>query len=54
MNGNRYFLDTNAIIQLLQGNEELIKLLTHADYIAVSIISKIEFLSFTKLFSNDM
>ncbi|APC91091.1 MULTISPECIES: type II toxin-antitoxin system VapC family toxin [Francisella] len=53
MSGNRYFLDTNAIIQLLQGNEDLIKLLTHADYIAVSIISKIEFLSFTKLSSND-
>jgi len=53
MSGNRYLLDTNAIIQLLKGNEQLITVLNQAEFIAVSIISRLEFLSFSGLSEND-
>lgn len=48
MSGNRYVLDTNAIVALLQGNSQLIQLLQNADWIGVSVISQIEFLAFSK------
>jgi len=44
MRGERYLLDTNAIIALLQGNQQLIQLLQDAEWIGISIISQIEFL----------
>jgi len=47
MSGERYLLDTNAIVALLQGNSQLIQLLQNADPIGISVISKIEFLAFT-------
>ncbi|WP_225226050.1 hypothetical protein [Komarekiella delphini-convector] len=50
MNGNRYVLDTNAIVSLLQGSSQLIQLLQDADWIGVSVISQIEFLAFSGLF----
>ncbi len=31
MSGNRYVLDTNAIVALLQGNIQLVELLKDAD-----------------------
>jgi len=34
-----FLLDTNAIVQLLKGNEQLITVLSQADFIAVSVIS---------------
>ncbi len=46
-------LDTNAIIALLQGNDFLKKELEKAEYICVSFISVIEFLSFPSLSSHD-
>ncbi len=46
MNGKRYLLDTNAIIALLNGHEELGNLLASADFVAISVISRLEFLSF--------
>lgn len=49
MSGNRYLLDTNAIVALLQGNSQLILLLQNADWIGVSVISQIEFLAFSGL-----
>lgn len=49
MRGERYLLDTNAIIALLQGNEQLIELLQDAEWIGISIISQIEFLVFPAL-----
>jgi len=49
MSGERYLLDTNAIVALLQGNSQLIQLLQNADWIGISVISKIEFLAFTGL-----
>lgn len=49
MSGNRYVLDTNAIVALLQGNIQLVELLKDADWIGVSVISQIEFLVFPGL-----
>jgi len=53
MLGKRLLLDTNAIIQLLAGNEELIALVATADFIATSIICELEFLSFQGLSGED-
>ncbi len=53
MNGNRYVLDTNAIVSLLQGSSQLIQLLQYADWIGVSVISQIEFLAFSGLSQED-
>lgn len=49
MSGNRYLLDTNAIVALLQGTARLIQLLQNADWIGISVISQIEFLAFSGL-----
>lgn len=53
MNGRRYFLDTNVIVQLLSGNPSIMELLSDAEYIATSIICEIEFFSFTNLTEDD-
>ena len=53
MNG-RYFLDTNTIIQLLKGNQNLIEILHEAKFIACSVIYKLEYLSFPNLSQNDI
>jgi tRNA(fMet)-specific endonuclease VapC len=53
MSGNRYVLDTNAIVALLQGNLQLVELLKDADWLGVSIISQIEFLVFPGLTKDD-
>ena len=49
MNGKRYLLDTNAVIQLLAGNLSLIKMVEDSDFLAISVISKLEFLSYPDL-----
>ena len=49
MNGKRYLLDTNAVIQLLAGNLSLIKMVEGSDFLAISVISKLEFLSYPDL-----
>jgi len=49
MPGERYLLDTNAIIALLQGNQQLIEFLQDAEWIGISIISQVEFLVFPGL-----
>ena len=49
MNGKRYILDTNAVIQLLAGNPSLIKMVEDSDFLAISVISKLEFLSYPDL-----
>jgi tRNA(fMet)-specific endonuclease VapC len=54
MNGNRYLLDTNAIIALFQGNQQLIQLLQNAEWIGISIISQLEFLAFSELNEADI
>lgn len=54
MNGNGYLLDTNAIIQFLKCNAELVSLLADADFIATSIISELEYFSFPRLGEEDL
>ena len=54
MNGSRYLLDTNSIIQLLKGNHELIAMVSHAEFLAVSIIAELEYYSFPDLSEHDV
>ena len=54
MSGNRYLLDTNAIIALLQKDSNLVKLLQNANWVGVSVISQIEFLAFSGLSEADL
>lgn len=49
MNGRRYLLDTNAVIQLLAGNPFLRKMVEDSDFLSISVISKLEFLSYPDL-----
>jgi len=53
MNGKRFILDTNAIISLLKGNLNLLNILEDADWIGISVISKIEFRAFKGLSDAD-
>ena len=53
MNGNRYLLDTNAVIALLQGDKKIIEILKPAVWIGISIITQLEFLVFPDLSSQD-
>ncbi len=53
MSGRRFLLDTNAIIQLLKGNVELLSILAEAEFVATSIIAEMEFFSFTNLSEED-
>ena len=54
MNGDRYLLDTNAIIQLIDGNVEIEKALNRADFVAMSVISEFEYLSYDGLSEKDI
>jgi predicted nucleic acid-binding protein len=47
MSGKRCLLDTNAIVQLLSGNNEILELLAGAEFVATSVICELEFLSFS-------
>ncbi len=49
MSGERCLLDTNAIVALLQGDAQLVELLRQAEWIGISVISRIEFLAFSGL-----
>jgi tRNA(fMet)-specific endonuclease VapC len=53
MSGDRYLLDTNAIVALLQGDADLIRLIQNADWVGIAIISHIEFLAFAGLTEDD-
>ena len=53
MNGERYLLDTNAVIQLLKGNSGVSSLLGNADSVALSIIAEMEYFSFPGLNDHD-
>lgn len=54
MNGNRYLLDTNAIIQLLKGNAEIGSLVSKSDFLATSIIAELEYFAFPDLPESDV
>lgn len=49
MSGDRLLLDTNAVIALLRGEPSLIAMTAAAEWIGISIISQLEFLSFAGL-----
>jgi predicted nucleic acid-binding protein len=49
----RLLLDTNAVIALLQGHPFLINEIRSATWVAISIISSLEFLSFSGLTDHD-
>ena len=53
MSGERYLLDTNAIVCLLRGDQALHQRLRQADWVGISILSQIEFLAFPNLSADD-
>lgn len=53
MNGNKFILDTNAVVALLKGNEAITKILETASWIGISIITYLEFLSFPEMPEED-
>ena len=53
MNGERYFLDTNAIVNLLRGNIPLAIKLQSSVWVGISVISQIEFFAFSNLSEQD-
>ena len=54
MSGKRYLLDTNAIIQVFKGHRGLIAQLNRAEFVATSVISELEFLSYPLLTDDDI
>ncbi len=52
MNG-RFLLDTNAVVALLKGDAFLIQILQSASWVGISVITELEFLSFSGLTSQD-
>lgn len=49
----RYVLDTNAIVALIAGNQEILDLCRQAEYVGISVISYLEFLAFEGLSTVD-
>ena len=54
MSGNRFLLDTNAVVALLGGKSNLEEKLSDAAWIGVSVISVLEFLVFEGLSDADV
>jgi tRNA(fMet)-specific endonuclease VapC len=50
---SRFLLDTNAVIALLRGNAPLGVTIASAEWVGISIITKLEFLSFGDLTEAD-
>lgn len=53
MNGNRILLDTNAVITLINEDEKILPLVSQAEFVAISIVTALEFLSFPHLSQKD-
>ena len=53
MPGERYLLDTNAVVALLQGHPGLLELTEKAQWLGVSVINILEFLGFDGLSDSD-
>ena len=53
MNGERYLLDTNAVIQLFGGNRAVEQVLNTSDFVAMSVVTEFEFLSYQALTDAD-
>lgn len=52
MNG-KFLLDTNAVVALLNGNTPLVQTLQAATWVGISVITELEFLSFSGLTPQD-
>ena len=48
-----FLLDTNAVIALLKGNTVVMDMVHSAKWVGISIITQLEFLSFSNLTHND-
>ena len=53
MAGDRYLLDTNALVALLQGHKALLALADRANWLGVSVVNVLEFLGFDDLLEED-
>lgn len=53
MSGKRYFFDTNAIVALLKGYPDIVGLAHQAEFIGISVISRLEFFAFSGLTEHD-
>ena len=53
MHRERFLLDTNALVALLEGHEALITLTKEADWLGVSVVNVLEFLGFNGLTEPD-
>jgi predicted nucleic acid-binding protein len=54
MNGKRRFvLDTNAVVSLLSGNQQLATKLESAEFVGISVVTYLEFLAFDGLTDED-
>lgn len=53
MSGKAYLLDTNAVIALLRGHKGLVRTLGKAQWVGISVITLLEFLSFRGLSDED-
>ena len=53
MSGERYLLDTNAVVALLRGDQALHQRLRNAEWVGISILSQIEFLAFPNIAKQD-
>ena len=53
MNGNKILLDTNIILYLLEGNQELANLLNGME-LQISVISEIELLGYQNISKEEM
>ena len=53
MNGNAFFLDTNTVIALLRGETSIQESIAEATWLGISIITVIEFNSFSALMEED-
>jgi predicted nucleic acid-binding protein len=53
MSGERYLLDTNAVVALLRGDRPLQQRLYDAEWVGISILSQIEFLVFPNITPKD-
>ena len=53
MSGTRFVLDTNTVIAMINGNEQLLQQTHDADFVGLSVISIIEFLAFSGINQED-
>jgi tRNA(fMet)-specific endonuclease VapC len=53
MSGERYLLDTNAVVALLRGDQLFERRLQNAEWVGISVLSEIEFLAFPNISPQD-